>query len=301
MVEMDRPRTVAALRERIVQRLTGHVDDAFEDARELLAGLHDAPRSWSTVHAMDDAIDLLIDAADDATDRRIAGAPLPYAIGRAAFRHLFLYVDERVLIPRPETEALVSVALGYIAPQSTVVDVGTGSGAIALALAQESAAARVIGIDISPDAIDVAEMNARAVLKREYARTEFLVGNLLEPLGDEPIDVVVSNPPYIALSEREALPRAVSEWEPSLALFGGNDGMDVIRSLVSQAGQRLKAGGVIVMEVDSRREAASRACFAEAQWRDVAVLRDTFGRDRFVFARRTAASSSPSDVSQTGA
>ena len=96
MADIDRPRTVAELRDAIALRLTGAVDNPREEARELLAGLHDAPRSWATSHAQDEPIDLLIDAAEGAADRRRAGAPMPYAIGRAAFRHLFLHVDERV-------------------------------------------------------------------------------------------------------------------------------------------------------------------------------------------------------------
>ncbi len=289
MADGERPTTVMALRERIAKRLAGHVAEPQEEARDLLAGLHDAPRSWASQHANDVLIDLLIDAADDATERRANGAPMPYAIGRAAFRHLFLHVDERVLIPRPETEELVSLALRYVMPGSTVVDIGTGSGAIALALAQESAAARVIGTDVSPGAIEVAEMNARAVLKREYSRIEFLLGHLLEPIGDQHIDVVVSNPPYIALAERAALPDAVRTWEPALALFGGEDGMAVIRELVGQAEHRLTAGGMLLMEIDARRAGEAQACTAEPQWRDVQIVPDAFGRDRFVVARRTAA------------
>ena len=297
MVETERPRTIAALRERIAQRLSGHVSDPDGEARELLSGLHDAPRSWAIVHATDELIDLLIDAADDATARRLTGVPMQYAIGRAAFRHLFLHVDERVLIPRPETEELVTLALAYAAPHCTIVDVGTGSGAIALALAQESKAARVIGTDISPGAIDVAEMNARALLRREYGRTQFLLGNLLEPLGNAHVDLVVSNPPYVALSERAELPMSVAGWEPALALFGGADGMDVIRELVAQAEQRLTAGGMLLMEIDARRAAESLACTPEPQWRDTAVLPDAFGRDRFLVARRTAATSRAGTVS----
>ncbi|MBC7842359.1 MAG: peptide chain release factor N(5)-glutamine methyltransferase [Gemmatimonadaceae bacterium] len=297
MGDAGRPTTVSGLRERIAQRLTGHVADPQDEARELLAGLHDAPRSWSIQHAHDELIDLLIDAADDATDRRANGAPMPYAIGRAAFRHLFLFVDERVLIPRPETEELVSLALPFVTAGSTVVDVGTGSGAIALALARESRASRVIGTDVSSGAIDVAELNARATLTRDCARTEFRVGHLLEPVGEQHIDVVVSNPPYIAIGEREGLPDAVRAWEPALALFGGPDGMGVIRELVSQAEHRLTVGGMLLMEVDARRADDARACTAAPQWRDAQVVVDAFGRDRFVIAQRTAAAARAPGVS----
>ena len=298
MAESPRPRTVSALRDLIAARLAGVVPAPMDEARELLAALHDAPRSWSTVHADDELIDLLIDAASDAVDRRLAGAPMAYATGRAAFRHLFLHVDERVLIPRPETEELVTLALPHIAPGSTVVDVGTGSGAIALALAQESAAGRVIGTDLSPGAIEVAEMNARAVLQREYARTEFLLGNLLEPVSDERIDLVVSNPPYIALGESVQLPEAVRGFEPAMALFGGADGMAVIAALVAQAERRLMAGGMLLMEIDARRGPDALALAAGPQWRDAQLLADAFGRDRFVIARRTAATARPASGSE---
>jgi len=289
VADAARPRTVAALRDLIVQRLSGCAADPLAEARELLSALHDAPLSWVVTHADDVAIDLLIDAVDDATAKRIAGAPMAYATGRAAFRHLFLQVDERVLIPRPETEELVTLALPHIAAGATVVDVGTGSGAIALALAQESVAGRIVGTDLSAAAIEVAEMNARAVLQREYARTEFLEGNLLEPLGDEQVDVVVSNPPYIAVTERGDLPPAVKDWEPAQALFGGLDGMSVIRELVVQAEARLTAGGMLLMEIDARRGAETLALVAQSQWRDRQLVPDAFGRDRFVVVRRTAA------------
>jgi len=137
----------------------------------------------------------------------------------------------------------------------------------------------------------VAEMNARAVLQRAYARTEFLQGNLLEPLGDERVDVVVSNPPYIAISERAELPSSVKDWEPAQALFGGFDGMAVIRELVAQSEARLPAGGMLLMEIDARRGAETLALVAGPQWGDGQLLPDAFGRDRFVVACRTAAAS----------
>jgi release factor glutamine methyltransferase len=288
VADTPRPRTVAELRDLIAAQLTGAVAEPMDEARELLSGLHDAQRSWSTIHAADEILDLLIDASADAVARRIAGAPMAYAISRAPFRHLFLHVDERVLIPRPETEELVTLALPYIAEGSTVVDVGTGSGAIALAIAQESKASRVIGTDLSPGAIEVAEMNARAVLQREYARTEFLLGNLLEPVPDGRIDVVVSNPPYIADEEGTALPDAVRNWEPAMALFGGADGMRVIRGLVAQCERRMRAGGILLLETDSRRGAATLEALSGPAWTDARLVPDAFGRDRFVIARRLA-------------
>ncbi len=301
MADTVRPRTVGALRDAIAARLTPAVESPMDEAREILAGLHDAGRSWSTVHAEEAVTDLLIDAADDAAAKRLAGAPMAYAVGRAAFRHLFLHVDERVLIPRPETEELVTLALPLIPRGSTVVDVGTGSGAIALALAQESSAGRIVGTDLSAAAVEVAEMNARAVLQQEYARTEFLQGNLLEPVPDERIDVIIANPPYIAVGERSLLPDAVRLWEPEMALFGGADGLVVIRALVAEAAGRLGAGGILLMEIDARRGPQVLALLGPERWRDTQLLSDAFGRDRFVVGRRRAATVTTEAVSEADA
>ena len=282
----DTPATIRALQARTAQQLASVVPDADREARDLLASLHDAPRSWATQHADDAPLDLLLDRADEAVARRCAGAPLAYATRRAAFRHLFLHVDQRVLIPRPETEELVSLALPHIAHGATVADIGTGSGAIALALATESGAAHVIATDISADALAVAELNARAVLRPDDARVEFRLGNLLESFGARTVDVLVSNPPYIATGEAQALDDSVREWEPPLALFGGASGMDVIAALAMQAATVVVPGGVVLLEVDARRAAEAAACFAPPLWRDVAVVRDAFGRDRFIRAFR---------------
>lgn len=278
--------TVAGLRATIAAQLAAVSAEPMHEARDLLASLHDAPQSWSSMHADDVLTDLLRDRVNDAVTRRLAGAPMAYATQRAAFRHLFLHVDPRVLIPRPETEELVTLALADISDGAVVVDVGTGSGAIALALAQESRAARVVGIDVSRDAVSVAEMNARAVLLPSHAPVTFVHGNLLEPLGGQRIDVLVSNPPYIATTEHDLLPEAVRAWEPALALFGGPDGMAVIRALATQAAAAVAPGGVVLLEVDSQRAGAAAACFPTPAWTDTAVLQDLFGRDRFVRARR---------------
>jgi release factor glutamine methyltransferase len=286
VAELVRPQTINELRDALAVRLRSVSEQPLDDARELLASLHDAPRSWSSAHASDVALEILVETAYECAERRVAGQPMAYATKRAAFRHLFLHVDSRVLIPRMETEELVSLALPFISQGCTVVDVGTGSGAIALAIATEARAARVIGIDISSDAIAVAEMNARAVLQKSSSHTEFRCGHLLEPLGDERVEVVVSNPPYIALTESDELPALVRDWEPATALFGGATGMAIIAELAAQAAERLVSGGVIVLEIDSRRSREAAACFADDAWRDVRQVTDAFGRDRFVVARR---------------
>jgi release factor glutamine methyltransferase len=296
VAEAARFRTISALRDAIAAQLSAVSQSPADEAREMLAALHDAPMSWASVHADEAPLDLLVARVHDAVTQRVAGAPMAYATTRAAFRHLMLHVDRRVLIPRPETEELVTLALPFITAGSVVVDVGTGSGAIALAIATESLAARVIGIDLSLDAIAVAEMNARASLRSTHARTEFRHGNLLEPVAELRVNVIVSNPPYIATSERDALPPLVRDWEPAMALFSGSDGMEAIVALALQAADRLVGGGKLLLEIDSRRGAASEALFQAPVWQDVRICQDAFGRDRFLIATRA-----PRVIGQIGA
>jgi release factor glutamine methyltransferase len=263
------------------------------EARELVSAVFDAPRTWTVLHGGD-----VIDRPDRdrvrlAARRRFAGAPMAYAVGRAAFRHMILDVDERVLIPRPETEVLVDLVLDEIGrdgPRGGVaVDVGTGSGAIALALATEGGAlfASVIGTDVSTDALAVAAANGRRLDTRLGARIEWRHGVGLAPVREVGVAAVVSNPPYISAEEAWALPAAVRAWEPPVALVSGADGLDATRAIVREAGEVLVAGGLLALEVDARR--ATRVVemlVADGRYDDVRVRRDLTDRERFVIARR---------------
>jgi release factor glutamine methyltransferase len=224
---------------------------------------------------------------------RARGAPLAYAVGRAHFRHLTLDVDPRVLIPRPETEQLVDLVLAESAAhalpgEALVVDVGTGSGAIALAVATEGPFARVIGTDISLDALEVARRNASRLAGHGGARVELLHGSLLQPVraAGERAHVVVSNPPYIADGEAPSLPRSVRDWEPAVALYSGHDGLSATRRLVAEAVEVLMPGGLLAMEVDARRASlAAELVASESRFHAVRVILDFSGRERFVLAR----------------
>src|SRR5690349_4789745 len=234
---------------RLLTPAFGH--DAEREARELLAALHDMPRHWPLLER---ASAMSADAwsrALDAASRRARGAPLQYAAGRAAFRHLTLDVDERVLIPRPETEQLVEIVLELTRdhPGGVAVDVGTGSGAIALALAAEGAFEQVIATDVSRDALDVARVNVRRCADALRASVSLRHGSLLEPVTERGLRAVVSNPPYISYDEAPSLPLEVRNWEPAVALFSGADGMAVTARLVRAAAGTLGAGGVLAMEV----------------------------------------------------
>lgn len=264
------------------------LDSPGEEARALLASLLDVRRSWPTHHADEVLASEVVDALLRAADKRARGAPIQYATGRAAFRHLTLAVDERVLIPRPETEVLVDLALERC-DGGTVVDVGTGSGCIALSLASEGSFERVIATDVSADAVGVARANAERVRGVLRSPVEFRVGSLLAPVAGERVRMVVSNPPYIAPAEASSLPALVRDWEPAIALYSAERGMAHITTLGRDAAAVLEGGGWLLLEVDARRaELAAETVRAGAWYEDVAVHRDLTGRDRFVTARRRA-------------
>jgi release factor glutamine methyltransferase len=230
------------------------------------------------------------DAIHRATVRRLAGEPLAYAVGSAAFRHLVLQVDPRVLIPRPETEEVVGVALSLAAqaPGGLAIDIGTGSGAIALSLAVEGRFDRVVATDLSADALEVARANARRV--RPPVPVEFRLGADLAPVAGEQARLIVSNPPYIAHAEAAQLAPGVRNWEPPVALFAGEGGMARYHALLGGAMPLLEPGGWLVLEVDARR-AHHTAELARAQgFASVGVMCDLSGRDRILVAQR------PSDV-----
>lgn len=291
----DDPRlTVGHLLADLAQLLAGRrVHEPTAEAREIVAALYDVPRFWPVMNR-----DVPVDAAEwaralEAARRRAAGAPLAYAVGRASFRHFTLDVDERVLIPRPETEQLVDIVLEMERGRrgGLAVDVGTGSGAIALALASEGSFERVVATDVSLDALAVARENARLVAPLLRARVELVHCSLLDGVRGAPARarVIVSNPPYIAYPEAAALPSSVRDWEPAVALFSGADGMTATARLVRDAADVLEPGGLLALEVDARRASLVAELLARhSRYREVSVRLDLFGRERFVIGRREA-------------
>lgn len=290
------PGTVAALADDLAEILSAGgrfaPSDALAEAREIIAALYDVPRFWPVTNAHVTVEREMWPQARAAAARRARGAPLAYAVGHACFRHLTLDVDERVLIPRPETEMLVELVLERAEERGTLaVDVGTGCGAIALSLATEGPFARVLATDISSDALAVAEANTRLLAARGALRAEVTVaqGAALAPLRArrERATVIVSNPPYIAFDEAAALPSDVRDWEPPLALFSGGQGLDVSAQLVREAADALVSHGLLALEVDARRAALVAELVArDPRYRDVAVHLDLAGRERFVLAVR---------------
>lgn len=217
--------------------------------------------------------------------RRVRREPLQYIEGEAAFRDLRLHVDRRVLIPRPETELLVRHVLDWARGRAdlSAIDVGTGSGAIALALGTEGPFRRVVATDASLDALDVARQNHAAVAAA--APVEFLHGGLYEPVAGEQFDVIVSNPPYVALNDRTTLDAEVREWEPEAALFAGTDGLDVLRPLISGAPQHLNRPGLLALEIGHTQAAhVGEMAQRTGRFTDVKIVADLAGRERFMLA-----------------
>ena len=266
--------------------------EALVEAREIVAALYDVPRFWPAANADVPVEREMWPRARAAAAKRARGCPLAYAVGRASFRNLTLDVDERVLIPRPETELLVDLVVERVdSSYELAVDVGTGSGAIALALASEGSFTEVVGTDLSLDALAVAEANARLLRSRGALRARLVLahGSLLAPLHAKrwKAHVVVSNPPYIAFDEARELPAAVRDWEPPVALFSGSQGLDVSTRLVREAADALVSGGLLALEVDARRASLVAELVAgDSRYRDVGVHLDLTGRERFVLAHR---------------
>lgn len=214
---------------------------------------------------------------------RLAGAPLQYLEGSAPFGPLELLVDERVLIPRPETEQLWELAAELVADPRVIVDLCTGSGALALGMAVRFPAARVLATELSVPALVVARLNAA----RLGAAVELLAGDLFQPLPPElrgAVDLVVANPPYVAEIEWDTLPPDVRR-EPRMALVAGPSGTEVIDRIAAEAAGWLSAGGVVACEIGETQGDHVRRAFARS-FEGVEVRRDLAGRTRFVVARR---------------
>ena len=280
-------RTVGALVRELTVMLRGAgIEDAKREAGDIVAAVHAAPRFWALLHEFDVVSASTAASCRRAAQHRSSGAPFAYAVGRSAFRHLTLQIDERVLIPRQETELLVDEVLAREAT-GLAIDIGTGSGAIALALASEGKFDRVIGTDVSSGAVRVARANGERLANELTATVEWREGSLLAPVADERARVLVSNPPYISFDEAPTLPESVRDWEPPFALYSASGGMAITASIIRGAPDVLVAGGLLVMELDSRRASlAAELALASGRYRDVSVRFDLTGRERFLIARR---------------
>ena len=211
--------------------------------------------------------------------RRMQHEPCQYIIGHTEFYGLSFLVNEHVLIPRQDTELLVEEALKTTAEDSAVLDLCTGSGAVAVAIKHTHPGAAVTALDISKEALETAKKNA----EQNGCEIEFLLSDLFEELGTErKFDVIVSNPPYISETEYETLMPEVKDHEPSLALLAGEEGLDIYRRLIAEAPRYLAKGGALLVEIGcSQAEAVSRL-FKENGFKEIKVIKDLAGLDRVV-------------------
>jgi release factor glutamine methyltransferase len=213
-------------------------------------------------------------------DRRAAREPLAYITGRQGFRRIELAVDRRVLIPRPETELLVSLA--KVDRPCGILDVATGSGAVALALADELPDATIVASDISPGALELARANAAALNATDVV--EFVQSDLLDAI-DGVFDIITANLPYVTAAEYAGLQPEITEFEPRLALVGGDDGLDLVRRLAAAAPAHLKPGGLIALEIGEDQAIETEEILRAAGFVDTARHADLNEIERVVAGR----------------
>ena len=217
-------------------------------------------------------------------ERRARREPIAYILGHCEFWSLTFKVGPAVLIPRGDTETLVEAALKVLPPGGTLLDVGVGSGAIALAIAHERPDLSVEGIDLSPAALAIATENAQRLGLAD--RVTLRQGDLFALEGSRQYDVIVSNPPYIAVGEEATLMPEVRDFEPALALFAGADGLDCYRALIPAAKAQLKNSGTLLVEVGAGQATAVAELFAVAGYAETCTSRDLAGIERVVAGRK---------------
>jgi release factor glutamine methyltransferase len=311
MVSTDR--SVRALLKQGIEKLRSSTTPSYTLAAELLL-LHVAShdRTWLYSHPEEILPDPVAETYFALLDRRAAGVPTQHLTGKQEFWGLEFEVTPEVLIPRPETEHLIEVALDRLAVRElragrdqrlkgesvTLVDVGTGSGCIAISLAKELPAANVYATDISEAALNVARRNASR--HNLLNRIHFLKANLLEGGSlhgpDRPFtfDLLLSNPPYIGLHEAASLSIEVREHEPHVALFGGEQGYEVYGPLIAEAARSSKPGGLLVLELGHNSQPAVEPLLHGSEWTNVAITKDLAGIPRVISAERVASSKAKS-------
>ena len=282
-------RSVAAAADRLAE---AGVESPRHDAEALAAHVLGVGRGELTLVA---DLGNLAPAYDELVARRAAREPLQHLVGSVGFRHLELVVGPGVFVPRPETESVVQWALdaaraeGWPAP--LVVDLCTGSGTMALSIAQELAGAQVHAVERDPVALEWTRRNAEARVAAGDPPVTLHLGDVADALPDldGTFDLVVSNPPYVAVGEREQVDPEVRDHDPEIALWAGDDGLDVIRLVEATARRLLHPGGLLVVEHSDRQGASVPALLTAAGgWTDIADHRDYADRDRYATARRAS-------------
>ena len=259
------------------------IDNARQEARWLFFQLMCKMPPCSTP-CPSDLPDWLIDDFDRQLKRRANGEPLQYIMGSAEFYNVELLVGPGVLIPRPETEQLVEIALKHL-KGTKVCDLCTGSGAIALAIAKERPDVMVTGIDISSEALSYAQRNKEQL---GLKNASFILGDIFAPLPrDSKFSLITANPPYVTSAEYEHLAPVVHDYEPALALLGGVDGLDILRRIAASAKEFLEPGGTLISEIGEEQGTNARRLFEENGFAKVVIAKDYSEKDRFLIAVTT--------------
>ncbi len=266
-----------------VERLTPASDSARLDAEILLCQTIDMPRSYLFAHPEDELDDLSKDRFEALLQRRIDGEPMSYITGSKEFWSHELLVSPATLVPRPETELLVELALLEIPRRAEwqILDLGTGSGAIAISIAAERLLCTVTATDVSPDALAIAAENVR---QADLANVTCVPGAWTEPVANQQFNIIVSNPPYVR-EDDEALQNL--QHEPSSALASGADGLDDIRILASDCAAILAADGWLMLEHGADQQSDVANILKAAGWVDITCHNDLAGKPRVTVARRS--------------
>jgi release factor glutamine methyltransferase len=265
-----------------------HPDRARQDADTLLLHVLSQDRAWLLAHWDEEATSEVQCDFEAAVARRQIGEPLQYITGQSEFYGLPFSVGPGVLIPRPETEHLVEEVLrlaGQFSQTSIrIADIGTGSGIIAVALADALPQARVTAVDCSSQALAIARENARQ--NQVSGRIEFVESDLLSSLAGERFSIIASNPPYVPERDRDSLSVEVREHEPHTALFAGADGLDLYRRLIPEAFPLLEPNGWLALEIGYGQRSAIESLLASAGYREIHFVSDYQGIPRVASARR---------------
>ena len=263
-------------------------DEPRREAEVLLGAALARPRAWLLANPDERILDCeATDRYEALVTRRALGEPVAYLLGEKEFWSLPLAVGPGVLIPRPETELLVERALAHLPVDRpcAVLDLATGSGAVALAIASERPQAQIVATDLAAAAVEAARGNA--VKLGLGGRVAVRAGHWYEPVAGQRFDLIVANPPYIALDDRRVDP-GVRHYEPPQALFAGTDGLAALREVIAGAPRHLEAGGWLAVEHGDTQAAAVRALFQAVGFEAVQTHRDPAGRDRCTEGRRPA-------------
>ncbi len=261
-----------------------HPERARADAEVLLLHLLAKDKAWLMTHLDEELAEEMAANYLELLECRCKGEPIQYIIGETEFYGLPFRVTREVLIPRHETEHLIEkvIAMGARFSAPRIVDVGTGSGCIAISLAHLLPQAQISATDLSAAALAIAGENA----KRNGADIRFLAGDLLAPVAGEQFDLIVSNPPYVPCADRATLSVEVRDYEPTIALFAGDDGLEVYRRLIPSAFEALVPGGSLLLEIGFGQSPAVTELLARAGFEQIVFSSDLQGIPRVVCARR---------------